>query len=136
MKATILSINNLYNRFKQRPTTWLLALLFAFATQHASAQLVTPAFTANGYPHSGTINVCVNVPTVFSDATMGNVQATYWTFNGGSPNSSSQPTVSVTYNSLGTNTASFSVVDSLGDTATYNFNIVVERLQGYFERLV
>lgn len=76
---------------------------------------------------ASTTNACTNNAVTFTNTTSGSVYAQYWEFPGGTPASSFDPTVNVTYNTPGTyDVTMISQLDCGVDTLHYTNYITVD----------
>jgi PKD repeat protein len=84
-------------------------------TPISNLRIVSANFAANN------VNPCIGSPVQFSDLSTGNISSWSWTFQGGTPATSTSPNPSVTYSSAGTYSVSLTVSDGVNNS-TYSLN--------------
>jgi gliding motility-associated-like protein len=100
----------------------LRLLTFLVLASFYSAHAQVPVVTISGTPNSG----CAPLAVAFNATVTGPSPYTYaWSFPGGTPSSSIQPSVAVSYNSSGTFTASLIVSNANGNSLKATYNITV-----------
>ncbi len=87
------------------------------------------SFVVHGDTNLTPVPVCQGYVTQFTSVSTGVIASYSWTFATGNPSTSTNATVNVIWNSLGTKTCSLTVTDTSGATNTINFQVIVSNIK-------